>query len=885
MEFDDDSDLPELTDTSEDEVGPSGASGKTKANAKRKSMASKNPHLQRYHAVTYSTKSLAGTLSVKSLVKDNTYCCHRTNTTQFDKSGSRVSARSRRQNREIWYDSVPQGRKGISMKPGAKVMFDTIQISVYEYDCITDHDEREVFQRVQNGVALSAHERLRAINGPHADLIRQMHQSTTEQLQLFLAWGDAKGKDFFMLSQLACFIHNHLAKVSPPATTSSSCKLKAGRPKKANPICPTAELKLPRVEIYLGSKTPPTTAMRTTCLRTIQILNLLIADQRWRAGFKGIKPLWFVMAGFLIHLHSYSESSSLNIGQLGKAIALMREIGKDATAAKAYKDLVKFVTDVGTMDLPGVGSLAHSVSWLPSSSSQADISQPASASESTGISKTETTPKRKRGDKEYVDSVSEVQECTPPKKKATLSTRHTVRRIVESQFDDEKNEPESEDEALVRSTAPKNSNTSAARKSVKMGSGSGSGSASKAIGAVDTSKAITKVKKKKLVSTSAPAKPYHGNEKASASDSQGGAVSTQVRPSASFAVVSRAKKPTKADVVGAAVMTSLNQRNESMASTSESYMPTPPASVTPAPAPVPTYVSSLPSGPQTSKSTNNFSSRPSPHEHIKAEPSHSPVHPAAPLPGPINRLAALHAAKAQVASSNSQASLLFSPTTLPTAQSEAQERYQCMPSSSNTTRNTTANFSPISDVMEVDPDLEEIKNSLLPRRQPPQYAPKRQQSQPQPQRDNVMNGIDPLAQLVPLGRQKAPPFQYHSPQHQARQPLQVQQQRAGISGQERSLSNRGAHNERDTAVSTAPRKKVSPRDMQPISTISAVTPARSTPTQIVPHHIPITDPRLQRRPEGGREGQISRGTLNWHPDFSNDPEVVKVYRDLFKTHK
>ncbi|GLB42840.1 hypothetical protein LshimejAT787_1202890 [Lyophyllum shimeji] len=542
----------------------------------------------------------------------------------------KISYRDSQLNREMWYKSVPQAKTPKNVISAAqKQRFDLMNIVVYEYMNITEHEEREIFQRVQNAVALTAHERLKAYNGPNADLVRDMHRTTSSALREFLAWDKAKGKDFFMLAQIAILINHHLSarKGAYPAT----------------------ELKLSRVETFLHSKTAPSPKLRASALGVVDTMNCLIRDERWRNPFEAIQPMWFVMTGFMIYL--YREKRSL--AQLADAVRQMKEIVKAKTAAKAYKDLAAFVVNkvpVLKLTSDGIGDTpAAYVTFDGRPVALPHLPRPplpmASASAPPKIS-----PKRKKSAR-VSDAESEEEVDEAPKKKA-MSARRNKRCLPES---------DDEDDDYEVPSAPLRMKTAAARTAVKKIASATKGGTP--AGSAPVSKATTTVKR----STSKPSAP---------------AATTKTSARASTSASAR-ESPMASQVGKPSIKPSKTKKLvTSCASPSSSAQATPTTSRSPMPPPLPSASTSAPLLPSRPRPLNPsrtstpvlVSARPSPIDRITAEtrpsPSISPVNVNATLPpsklqtqtplhysdrhAPPDRLAPIRAAKARLAGDNPQ---------------------------------------------------------------------------------------------------------------------------------------------------------------------------------------------------------------------------------------
>ncbi|KAF5375840.1 hypothetical protein D9615_008171 [Tricholomella constricta] len=801
LQFDDDSDL---TDLSDDEPSPLQAPSIPKTEAvPAKKVADNVPHLPKYRHVTYSTVAIHALIRDKMVDLDPEY--QRgvvwSETKQGDlidslmhhyvvypivfairpiSDGAEISEirvcidgkqritaiqqfmdnkipyKDSRLSKDVWYSKVPQGRKGHVISDVMRMRFSHTQLAVYEYDAINDYDERE---RVQNGVALSAHERLRAINGLHADMVREMYRATTCELRKFFFWEDAKGKDFFMLSQLACLINHHLSD------------------KKGD--YPATELKLQRVETYLHGKTAPGPQLRAAVLGVVDTLNSLIANSQWSRSFEGIKPMWFVMAGFLIYLHR----SRFSLAQIAEAVGQMKDMGRTATAAKAYKDLAVFVVNKAkTLKLKGDGNDIPASSVLfngqqagvstASASASTSRQGPADAAPSVASTSASTggncvvqnPPKRKRSKDDSDEEEDADVEDQAPKRKTFLTRRKIQRLPVDSDDDD--------DVPLIQS-APHRMKSAAAQTSVtKLGSTKATASARKA---------TTTVKRTAKAKTSGSAARAATNQIASTSASTStnqAAISSQVgKPSVRPAMSTRTKKVT----TPSAILTGespperpASQGKTPPATTSQlnSQMPTPPvssgASATPGPLPLPTPRALNSSQPPTPMFTPG-SNRPSHIYNIKAEPRHSPVCTPPPHFSASNRLAPVRAARARIAAQQEQQPLIMSASASTSAPSSA--RWQ------DPRRRMSSNHEPVPDPpspseSDLDADLkmhldkiESILNTV-PSTRAPELRPHASTdvfmaNGTRTRGGNVsssLNGFDPLAHLVAARPQKSPPF-------------------------------------------------------------------------------------------------------------------------------
>ncbi|THU99208.1 hypothetical protein K435DRAFT_719927 [Dendrothele bispora CBS 962.96] len=118
-------------------------------------------------------------------------------------------------NEKFWYiknSSVHQNTKKSSVRllpEKYRRSFSNKQIVCVEYQDLTDANERDIFQRVQLGMALTPAEKLHVINTPRAYFIRSILESYVERHPLgnpeVLLWDRSRGSDFRCVAQ-AVFI-------------------------------------------------------------------------------------------------------------------------------------------------------------------------------------------------------------------------------------------------------------------------------------------------------------------------------------------------------------------------------------------------------------------------------------------------------------------------------------------------------------------------------------------------------------------------------------------------------------------------------------------------------------------------------------------------------
>ncbi|KAJ2923067.1 hypothetical protein H1R20_g14026, partial [Candolleomyces eurysporus] len=128
---------------------------------------------------------------------------------------------------ERWYfKDVPNGKKSRKILPDKfkRVWFDK-QIVCVEYQDITDENEREIFQRVQLGMALTPAERMQGHNTPRCRFVRHLvfkhitegllapGTSPTTNLPIGLDWAFARGADFRCIASVVFYLDKEGKKI------------------------------------------------------------------------------------------------------------------------------------------------------------------------------------------------------------------------------------------------------------------------------------------------------------------------------------------------------------------------------------------------------------------------------------------------------------------------------------------------------------------------------------------------------------------------------------------------------------------------------------------------------------------------------------------------
>ncbi|ESK90348.1 hypothetical protein Moror_13777 [Moniliophthora roreri MCA 2997] len=226
-----------------------------------------------------------------------------------------------------WYTT--SGVKGRKVLPAhLKDRFESSVINCLEYRGITDDHEREIFSRVQNGVALTVAERLQAINGPYPNLIRKVRDKVNQSFNGNVNWGKDRGRDFQVVAQALYLIESSIssAKIPSQPTHGEIEKWLINNAKKAG-VHPSF--------------------LKKTC-EVITILCALVLDPKLGKPFVSshkFSAMEFMMTAYMIFLHA----KDLSMERLSIGVQCLRETAQGKSKGEVrfnstiYKHLAKYV--------------------------------------------------------------------------------------------------------------------------------------------------------------------------------------------------------------------------------------------------------------------------------------------------------------------------------------------------------------------------------------------------------------------------------------------------------------------------------------------------------------------------------------------------------------
>ncbi|KAF5345784.1 hypothetical protein D9758_011907 [Tetrapyrgos nigripes] len=389
-------------------------------------------------------------------------------------------------NEKFWYKRNPEAHQNSTRKVRLlpdqyRRLFANKQIVCVEYQDLTDANERDIFQRVQLGMALTPAEKLHVINTPRANFIRSLLSSYVEGHSLgdarYMPWERSRGSDFRCVAQ-AVFVmskwgsNSLLGAGSLPQverwliergkddnTSKASAQKKKrgpGRPRKVKVMEQDDEIDEQEIDEkdndgdYTDAPEVPETFARKV-RETYEILGKLAETERLNQVFHlphnpKVSPIEMICIATLIFVHGVNAKANarLSLEQLSNTIgemrAKVRAVHKDIRMNdRVGKTMIEFIRNFKT-PLPTLPSMPMQTDDDPMSvsvSGSAVFVDPSNKCkrESNSISHrdgeynppssspTKPTLKRKIAALEQTGSQSSVRQIPPPPPWATLPSR------------------------------------------------------------------------------------------------------------------------------------------------------------------------------------------------------------------------------------------------------------------------------------------------------------------------------------------------------------------------------------------------------------------------------------------------------------------------------
>ncbi|KIY50762.1 hypothetical protein FISHEDRAFT_10842, partial [Fistulina hepatica ATCC 64428] len=241
---------------------------------------------------------------------------------------------------KFWYKIVGSSKTPKRELPERyRRQFDTKQVVCVEYHDITDRDEREIFQRVQLGMALTPAEKLAVLSTRRSSFVRQLLQEfLTEGSHLAgksLDWERSRGGDYRCLAQALYYIM--LIMEEKPIKIVSSIDV---------------------LTKWLAADDQVSKEFAERCRDTLKTFQELVSSSKYNTVFRKfakVAPVEFIMITTLIS----ARMDSMKKSELSQAIGKMRQDVRKhhddiRNNTKCQTTLLDFICNTGGDRLPSL---------------------------------------------------------------------------------------------------------------------------------------------------------------------------------------------------------------------------------------------------------------------------------------------------------------------------------------------------------------------------------------------------------------------------------------------------------------------------------------------------------------------------------------------------
>ncbi|KAI6046100.1 hypothetical protein EDC04DRAFT_1872864 [Pisolithus marmoratus] len=261
-----------------------------------------------------------------------------------------IPHRDSRTKKSFWYvRSEQQKTTRLEIPETWKRQFAETRITCVEYYDLAPGTEREIFQRVQLGMTLTAAEKLQAISSPWAEWIADLHTrhvNTEGALAQVLEWDTRRGRDFQCIAQMVYCCDS--------------------LPEHA---LPTAQ----KLEKWLSRIDKPTHSFKARIDNTLNAFWHIADADNLNAAFnqvdKRVAPVEFVFIGALLFVlddRTYEERANAILHMRLRIREQFRDVRNNGQVGKALWKFIDSVT--GPSGLRILGNSSQSIRAAPSSS-------------------------------------------------------------------------------------------------------------------------------------------------------------------------------------------------------------------------------------------------------------------------------------------------------------------------------------------------------------------------------------------------------------------------------------------------------------------------------------------------------------------------------------
>ncbi|KAL1658095.1 hypothetical protein EV122DRAFT_226890 [Schizophyllum commune] len=238
-----------------------------------------------------------------------------------------------RTGQKLWYRSDQVSGTGSArrlLSDKRRKAFEKIQFTCVEYEDVTGAQEREIFHRVQLGVALTASEKLAAIDSPRARYVQSiLNDYFTEAGVLIHApfnWDSSRGADFRAIT-LVTYVSESLSEDS------------------------AAPQRIPSVQVlsrWLSSTDSVSSSTESKLAGAYSALEIMAGKRKYRHVFvepESMAPIEVIM--FVLLISVYSEEPSKKVVELMKELRaeVRRRHDKVHSTIPVMRTMLAFIFD------------------------------------------------------------------------------------------------------------------------------------------------------------------------------------------------------------------------------------------------------------------------------------------------------------------------------------------------------------------------------------------------------------------------------------------------------------------------------------------------------------------------------------------------------------
>ncbi|WVQ74029.1 hypothetical protein IAR50_003610 [Cryptococcus sp. DSM 104548] len=223
-----------------------------------------------------------------------------------------------------WTDAGAKGKRKVLPGP-LKKLFEKIKLPSVTYKELGDDQQRDIFQRVQLGVALSSAEKLQAISSPHSSWItfleRKYIDGETGTLRGLIHWDLKRARSFQNTAYFVCLASAHFDKRHRAEGSRSSGRSTwtSGFENCSPVVMPTAG----KLKAFIERPDEPSDALKERVELALAIW-VKIGEQFSQVAFETVSSRVSPAESIIIPYVIFTHAAFLTIPQLARVIGDLR---------------------------------------------------------------------------------------------------------------------------------------------------------------------------------------------------------------------------------------------------------------------------------------------------------------------------------------------------------------------------------------------------------------------------------------------------------------------------------------------------------------------------------------------------------------------------------